>query len=67
MKDATQIETAYGLMVHPTTGDIYVMDATNYVSSGWLFCFDKDGNFKWKTSTGDIPGHGCFLIKQSKP
>ena len=67
VKDATQIETAYGLMVHPTTGDIYVMDATNYVSSGWLFCFDKDGNFKWKTSTGDIPGHGCFLIKQSKP
>lgn len=64
VKDASQIETPYGLMVHPTTGDIYVMDATNYVSSGWLFCYDKEGNFKWKTSTGDIPGHACWYIKQ---
>ena len=64
VKDASQIETAYGLMVHPVTGDIFVMDATNYVSSGWLLCFDKDGNFKWKTSTGDIPGHACWYIKQ---
>ena len=61
VKDASQIETAYGLMVHPVTGDIYVMDATNYVTSGWLFCYDAQGNFKWKTSTGDIPGHACFL------
>ena len=64
VKDASQIETPYGLMVHPTTGDIYVMDATNYVSSGWLFCYDKEGSFKWKTSTGDIPGHACWYIKQ---
>lgn len=54
------IETAYGLMVHPVTGDIYVMDATNYVSNGWLFCYDAKGKFKWKTSTGDIPGHACW-------
>ena len=66
VKDASQIETAYGLMVHPVTGDIYVMDATNYVSSGWLFCFDAEGNYKWKTSTGDIPGHACFLKSEKK-
>ena len=65
VKDASQIETAYGLAVHPLTGDIYVMDATNYVTSGWLFCFDAQGNFKWKTSTGDIPGHACFLTANS--
>ena len=64
--DASQIETAYGLMVHPVTGDVYVMDATNYVSSGWLFCFDAGGNYKWKTSTGDIPGHACFLVNEKK-
>lgn len=61
VKDPSVIETAYGLMVHPLTGDIYVMDATNYVSSGRLFCFDADGQLKWKTLTGDIPGHACFL------
>ncbi|MBO4810844.1 MAG: YncE family protein [Prevotella sp.] len=64
VKDASQIETAYGLMVHPQTGDIYVMDATNFVSSGWLFCFDAQGNYKWKTSTGDIPGHACWNIER---
>lgn len=56
-----QIETAYGLIVHPVTGDVYVMDATNYVSSGRLFCFDRNGRLKWKTLTGDIPGHACWL------
>ncbi len=66
INDGSEIETAYGLMVHPQTGDVYVMDATNYVSSGWLFCFGSDGNFKWKTSTGDIPGHACFLGRMRK-
>lgn len=61
-----QIEMPYGMMVHPVTGDIYIMDATNYVSSGKLFCFDADGHFKWVTWTGDIPGHACFLVKDLK-
>ena len=56
-----ELETPYGLTVHPLTGHIFVMDATNYVSSGWLFCFDRDGNYCWRTSTGDIPGHTCWL------
>lgn len=66
VQDASAIETPYGLIVHPLTGDIFVMDATNYVSSGWLFCYDKDGIFKWKTSTGDIPGHACFYVRTTK-
>ena len=55
------IKTPYGIIVNPSTRDIYVMDATNYVSSGKLYCFSKDGRFKWVTWTGDIPGHACFL------
>ncbi len=54
------IKTPYGIVVNPDNGNIYVMDATNYVSSGKLFCFDKDGNYRWSTWTGDIPGHACF-------
>ena len=60
------IKTAYGLMVHPVTGDIYIMDATNFVSSGSLTCFDSKGQFKWTTRTGDIPGHAVFLSKTIK-
>ncbi len=57
------IKTAYGIIVHPATGDIYVMDATNYVSSGKLYCFGSDGQYKWVTWTGDIPGHAVLLSK----
>ena len=57
------IQTPYGIKVHPITGDIYLMDATNYVSSGYLLCFTRDGHLKWRTSTGDIPGHACWLRK----
>lgn len=60
------IKTAYGILVHPITHDIYIADATNYVSSGKLYCFDREGNFKWFTWTGDIPGHACFLKRELK-
>ena len=52
-------KTAYNLLVHPISHDIYVLDATNYVSSGKLYCFDRNGKFKWTTWTGDIPGHAA--------
>lgn len=58
-----RIQTPYGIKVHPLTGDIYLMDATNYVSSGYLNCFDRNGHFRWQTSTGDIPGHACWLTE----
>ena len=57
------IKTAYNLLVHPISHDIYVLDATNYVSSGKCYCFDRDGHFKWVTWTGDIPGHATFLTR----
>ena len=47
----------YGICVHPTTGDIYVTDAKNYVSSGVLHCYDRHGKKKWSVRTGDIPAH----------
>lgn len=56
-------QTPYGIIINPETGNVYIMDATNYVSSGKLFCFDRNGNYKWSTWTGDIPGHACFTGK----
>lgn len=37
------IRIPYGIMVHPYTKDIFVTDAKNYVSSGTLYCYDKNG------------------------
>lgn len=57
------IEIPYGINVHPVTGDIYVTDAKNYVSSGALHCYSQDGKKKWSVRTGDIPAHMVFLYK----
>ena len=54
----------YGICVHPTTGNIYVTDAKNYVSSGVLHCYDRHGKKKWSVRTGDIPAHMAFYDPQ---
>lgn len=58
-----EIKMPYGISIHPETGDIYVTDAKNYVSTGTLSCYDKNGKRKWRVSTGDIPAHMVFLKK----
>ena len=57
------ITIPYGIAIHPETHDIYVTDAKNYVSSGVLHCYDRNGKQKWSVRTGDIPAHMCFLMK----
>ncbi|GGG62873.1 YncE family protein [Epilithonimonas arachidiradicis] len=57
------IKTPYGIVVNPITEDIYLTDARNYVSTGFVYCFDKNGKFKWKTEGGNIPAHFVFLYK----
>ena len=56
----------YGIIVHPTNRDFYLMDAKNYVSSGELLHFLPDGTFDYKVRTGDIPAHAVFLTKTKK-
>ncbi len=51
----------YGIAVHPVTGDIYVTDARNYVSSGKLYCYNREGKLQWSVRTGDIPACMAFL------
>lgn len=59
-----QITIPYGIAVHPVTGDIFVTDTKNYVSSGTLYCFDRQGRCKWSVRTGDIPAHMTFLMER---
>lgn len=63
--DGTDSEIAipYGIAIHPETGEIFVTDASNYVSSGTLYCFSPSGTLEWKVRTGDIPAHITFLHK----
>jgi YVTN family beta-propeller protein len=49
--DGTSITTPYGLDIDNATGDVYVGDAKDYVASGTVFCFDKNGNKKFSFST----------------
>ncbi len=57
------IKSPYGIAVNPITEDIYLTDARNYVSTGYVYCFDRYGHFKWKTEGGNIPAHFSFLYK----
>lgn len=57
------ITTPYGIAVNPYNGDIYLTDAKNYVSSGQLHCYSREGKLKWSVRTGDIPAHLTFCYR----
>ncbi|MBD8389001.1 DUF5074 domain-containing protein [Dysgonomonas sp. BGC7] len=57
------IKMPYGIAVNPFTRDIYVTDARNYVSTGYVYCFSRDGKLKWKTEGGNIPAHFAFVYE----
>jgi YVTN family beta-propeller protein len=63
--DGTPVENPYGLDIDLATGDVYVGDAKDYVSSGELFCFDKTGKKKFSFSlTPGISPFKTVLIQQ---
>lgn len=57
------IRLPYGLAVNPETEEIFVSDATNYVTPGYLYCFSPEGKLRWKVRTGDIPAHFAFTTQ----
>ena len=60
--DATDIRTPYGIAVSPTTREIYVTDAGDYINPGYLHCFTPEGNSKDKVRTGDVPADIAFVL-----
>ena len=50
--------------INPETKEMYVCDATNYVTPGYLYCFSPAGKFQWKVRTGDIPAHIAFSTEK---
>ena len=59
--DSTTLVKPYGIAVHPTSRDIYITDAGNYVTPGALYCFSPQGKCRWSVRTGDIPNAIVFL------
>ena len=64
--DGTTLVKPYGIAVHPTTREIYITDAGNYVTPGMLYCFSPQGSLQWSVRTGDIPSAICFLWNQEQ-
>lgn len=65
IKDGTEvnIKMPHGIAVHPITGDIYITDARNYVSSGRIHCYSPKGVLLWSQKTGEIPSHFAFKFQ----
>ena len=59
-----EIQLPYGIAVNPETKEIYVSDATDYVTPGYLHCFTPDGKKQWSVRTGDIPAHFAFTTEE---
>ena len=55
----------YGIAVDPVSKNIYITDATDYVSPGKLYCIDKDGKTVFTVTAGDIPAHFAFRTKNN--
>ncbi|WP_111307925.1 DUF5074 domain-containing protein [Confluentibacter sediminis] len=61
----SSIKTPYGIAVDPVSKNIFITDAGDYVSPGTLYCVDKDKNLKFTVTTGDIPAHIAFNLKEN--
>lgn len=65
ISDGTTVTTPYGLSIDPETGDVFVTDAKDYVSSGEVFCFDKTGKKKYSFMvTPGIGPNKAVIVKK---
>ena len=54
--DLSRIGYAYGILVNPDNGDIYICDAS-FTGGSKLHCFDSSLKHKWTVDTGVGTGH----------
>ena len=61
------ITLPYGIAVNPQNRDIFVTDAQTYLGPGKIYCFTKEGTYKWHSVTGELPAHMVFSVTQLTP
>ncbi|WP_153796400.1 YncE family protein [Foetidibacter luteolus] len=54
--DGTVITYPYGISVDESNGDVYITDAKNFINTGEVFCFDRNGKLKFKFSVSPAVG-----------
>lgn len=61
--DGSVVMNAYGLNINTDNGDVYITDSRDYITSGEVFCFDKDGKkkFSFRTTPGLNPNSVAFI------
>lgn len=60
---ASQIKVPYCIRVNPSTGQVIICDAKNYVSSGTVNCYNPQGTRLWRIFAGDIPASIAFIYR----
>jgi len=50
----------YALGIHPTSEDVYVSDAIDYVQKGKVMIYSKQGVYQSVFAAGTIPGNIVF-------
>lgn len=55
------VASPYGIGLNPTTGELYISDAGDYVNPGSVSCFQSNGSFQWKLYAGVVPSRFAFV------
>lgn len=61
IQDGTVLRTPYGMGVDPFSGDVYIGDAANFIVTGRVYCFSRDGKLKFRRETGMNPQGFAFV------
>ncbi len=59
--DGTEIAMPYAIEVDPTNGDVYIADAIDFVTTGDVYCFSKEGKLKFSFEGGLNPNSVVFI------
>ena len=55
-----QIVMPYAVAVNPTTRELYITDAGDFIAPGKVYCFTPEGQLQWKATTGNTPSRIAF-------
>lgn len=61
--DGTTIDAVYGIAADPSSDDVYISDAKDFMSPGTVYCFSTEGKLKSSFPAGINPFAIKFLVR----